>query len=106
MTTYSFGGTTLYTGGGFQYLSLPDIKYTGRLTVDGDDDSFRHQMNSDFSEYGPAAGAGIETAVGYWNGRRVTAGVKGFYIGSRMTTVAVASRAQTTRFARRSFHRA
>ena len=30
MTTYSFGGTTLYIGGGFQYLSLPDIEYTGR----------------------------------------------------------------------------
>jgi hypothetical protein len=81
MTTYSFGGTTLYIGGGFQYLSLPDIKYTGRGTEDVFDGARlrSHQKNSDFSEYGPAAGAGIETAIGYWNGMRVTAGVKGFY---------------------------
>ncbi len=80
MTTYSFGGTTLYIGGGGQFLSLPDIKFTGtgNVTMEGVS-NFRHQKNSEFSEYGPAAGAGIETAIGYWNGMRITAGVKGFY---------------------------
>ena len=81
MTTYSFGGTTLYIGGGFQYLSLPDIKFTGAAKLTGADEfsNFRPLKNIDFNEYGPAAGAGIETAIGYWNGMRVTAGVKGFY---------------------------
>ena len=31
MTTYSFGGTTLYIGGGFRFLSLPDIRAGNRL---------------------------------------------------------------------------
>jgi hypothetical protein len=75
MTTYKFGGTTLWIGGGFQYLTLPDIKFTAR----GTEDDFRRQKNSDFSEYGGAAGAGIETTLGYWNGMRVTGGVKGFF---------------------------
>jgi hypothetical protein len=81
MTTMSFGGTTIYIGGGFQYLSLPDIKFTGRGDVSptGDISNFRHQKNSDFSEYGGGAGAGIETALGSWNGMRVTGGVKGFW---------------------------
>jgi hypothetical protein len=81
MTTYSFGGTTLYIGGGFQYLSLPDVKFTGvgRFNAADQLTSFRHQKNTDFSEYGGAAGAGIETAIGHWNGMRVTAGVKGFF---------------------------
>lgn len=75
MTTATFNGTTVYIGGGFQFLSLPDIKFTGVANQNG----FRRQKNSEFSEYGPAAGAGIETAIGHWNGMRVTAGVKGFY---------------------------
>jgi hypothetical protein len=75
MTTYTFGGTTLWIGGGFQYLTLPDIRFTGKFNGD----SVHHQKNSDFSEYGPAAGAGFETAIANWNGMRVTAGVKGFY---------------------------
>ena len=33
MTTYSFAGTTLCIGGGFQYLTLPDIKFTGQGKV-------------------------------------------------------------------------
>ncbi len=82
MTTYNFGGTTIYIGGGFQYLSLPDIQFTGRGTVSGDgssaDITYR-QKNSDFSEYGGGAGAGIETALGFWGGYRVTGGVKGFW---------------------------
>lgn len=81
MTTYTFGGTTLYIGGGFQYLSLPDIKFTGRDDIGSviAGNSFRRQKNSDFSEYGGSAGGGFETALGYWNGLRVTGGVKGFF---------------------------
>ena len=86
MTTYSFGGTTLYIGGGFQYLSLPEIRFTGRGKVSGDGkvtplelDSFQREENSSFSEYGGGAGAGLETALGYWGGSRVTLGVKGFW---------------------------
>jgi hypothetical protein len=82
MTTYTFGGTTLYIGGGFQYLTLPDIKFTGKVDFEPTPDplsNLRRQTNSDFSEYGPAAGAGIETSIGDWNGMRVTAGIKGFY---------------------------
>ena len=75
MTTYSFGGTTLYIGGGFQYLTLPDIRFTGRVQ----DGQLRREKNIDFSEYGGSAGAGIETALGYWNGMRITGGVKGFW---------------------------
>ena len=77
MTTYNFGGTTLWIGGGFQYLTLPDIKFTGKDNAAGT--NFRHQTNSDFSEYGGGGGGGIETALGYWNGMRVTGGVKGFW---------------------------
>ena len=60
MTTYSFAGTTIYVGGGFQYLTLPDIKFTGRGKVNDDASDisdFHHQQNSDFSEYGGGAGA-------------------------------------------------
>jgi hypothetical protein len=82
MTTYSFGGTTIYIGGGFQYLTLPDIKFTAKGNENSVRDGGRvdfHQKNSDFSEYGGAGGAGIETALGYWGGTRVTGGVKGFF---------------------------
>ncbi len=81
MTTYSFGGTTLYIGGGFQYLSLPEVRFTGRGNVNGAGDitRFQREENSSFSEYGGGAGAGLETALGYWGGSRVTLGVKGFW---------------------------
>jgi len=75
MTTATFGGTTIYIGGGFQYLNLPDIRFTAK----GDPSNFRRQKNSDFSEYGASAGAGIETSLGFWGNSRVTAGVKGFF---------------------------
>jgi hypothetical protein len=75
MTTASFGGTTIYVGGGFQYLNLPDIRFTGK----GDPSNFRRQKNSDFSEYGGSGGAGVETSLGLWGGSRVTLGVKGFF---------------------------
>jgi hypothetical protein len=81
MTTYTFGGTTLWIGGGAQYLTLPDIKFTGRGDTGSalSGDSFGRQNNSNFSEYGGSAGGGIETALGYWGGWRVTGGVKGFF---------------------------
>jgi hypothetical protein len=41
------GGTTL-TFGGLQYLSLPDIKFTG-VASSG---SFHRQTNSEFADYG------------------------------------------------------
>jgi hypothetical protein len=74
-TTATFGGTTIWAGGGVQYLSLPDIRFTGK----GDPGDFHRQKNSDFGEYGGSAGGGVETALGYWWGYRVTGGVKGFW---------------------------
>lgn len=73
MTTASFGGTTIYIGGGVQFLSLPDIKFT--------EGGGRRQTNSesDWLDFGGAAGGGIETALGFWGGYRVTGGVKGFW---------------------------
>jgi hypothetical protein len=82
MTSMTFNGTTLWVGGGFQYLTLPDIKFVGRGNFSdlvAGDPLRSLQKNSDFSEYGGGGGGGIETAVGYWNGMRLTAGVKGFF---------------------------
>lgn len=77
MTTMTANGTTLWIGGGVQFLSLPDIKFTGV----GDLDSFRRQKNSEgeWGDFGPAVGGGIETPFGYWGGMRVTGAVKGFW---------------------------
>ena len=73
MTTATFNGTTIWVGGGVQFLSLPDIKFT---QANG-----RRQTNSesDWLDFGGAAGGGVETAVGFWGSSRVTAGVKGFW---------------------------
>ena len=68
-------GTTITFGGGGQYLSLPDIKFTGV----GSPGSFRRQTNSDFADYGGAVGGGIETPLGFWGGYRVAGAVKGFF---------------------------
>jgi len=73
MTTASFGGTTIYIGGGVQFLSLPDIKFT---EAGG---SRQKNSESDWLDFGGAAGGGIETALGFWGGYRVTGGVKGFW---------------------------
>ena len=70
-----YGSTRVYVGGGFQYLTLPDVKFTGK----GDPDNFRFQRNSDFSNYSWATGGGIETKLGYWGAAPVTFGVKGFW---------------------------
>lgn len=73
MTTYTFGGTTIWVGGGVQFLSLPDIRFT--------EQNGRRQRNSesDWLDFGGAAGAGIETALGIWGNHRVTGSVKGFF---------------------------
>ena len=71
----TYGSTRIYVGGGFQYLSLPDIKFTGK----GDPNDFRFQKNSSFSNYGGSTGGGIETGLGFWGASRVTGGVKGFW---------------------------
>jgi hypothetical protein len=65
----------IWAGGGVQFLDLPDIRFTGK----GDPGDFHRQENSDFSEYGGSAGGGLQTALGYWWGYRVTGGVKGFW---------------------------
>ena len=75
MATATYGGTTVYVGGGFQFLTLPDIRFTGN----GSPGNFRRQKNSEFSDYGWATGAGIETPLGFWGSRRVTGGIKGFF---------------------------
>lgn len=73
MTTATAGGTTIWIGGGVQFLSLPDIKFTeqnGRKQKDSE---------SDWLDFGGAAGGGIETALGMWGSSRVTGSVKGFW---------------------------
>jgi hypothetical protein len=73
MTTATFNGTTIWVGGGVQFLSLPDIKFTVR--------NGRKQQNSesDWLDFGGAAGGGIETALGMWGNSRVTGTIKGFF---------------------------
>jgi hypothetical protein len=73
MTTATFNGTTIWVGGGVQFLSLPDIRFTER--------NGRKQKNSesDWLDFGPAVGGGIETALGMWDNSRVTGTVKGFW---------------------------
>jgi hypothetical protein len=73
MTTATFNGTTIWAGGGVQFLSLPDIRLT--------EQNGRRQRNSesDWLDFGGAAGAGIETALGIWGNSRVTGSVKGFF---------------------------
>ena len=68
-------GTTITVGGGGQYLSLPDIKFTGV----GSPGSFHRQTNDNFSNYGGVGSGAIETGLGYWGGYRVTGAVKGFF---------------------------
>ncbi len=73
MTTATFGGTTIWVGGGVQFLSLPDIRFT--------EQNGRRQRNSesDWLDFGGAAGGGIEAALGMWGSSRVTGSVKGFF---------------------------
>lgn len=77
MTTTTFNGTTIWIGGGVQFLSLPDIRFTGV----GNPGNFRRQKNSesDWADFGGAVGGGVETAFGFWGDTRVTGAVKGFW---------------------------
>ena len=71
----TFGGTTIWVGGGVQFLSLPDIRFTGKAGRP----SPQKNSESDWLDFGGAAGGGIETALGFWGGYRVTGGIKGFW---------------------------
>ena len=70
ITTATIGGTTLWVGGGVQFLSLPDIRFTQA--------GGHRQKNSesDWLDFGGAAGGGFETAIGFWGDYRVTGGIK------------------------------
>ena len=67
--------TTISVGGGFQFLSLPDIRFTGVGTPGG----FTRQKNSDFGEYGGVGGGAIETRLGHFGDSLVTGMVRGFF---------------------------
>jgi len=72
-TTATYSGTTVWVGGGVQFLSLPDIKFTrtnGRL---------QENTESDWLDFGGATVGGIETALGYWGDWRVSGSIKGFW---------------------------
>jgi hypothetical protein len=73
MTTATVNGTTIWVGGGVQFLSLPDIRFTEK------NGRRQHNSESDWADFGPSAGGGIETALGFWGASRVTASVKGFW---------------------------
>jgi len=78
MTTATFNGTTIWVGGGVQFLSLPDIRFVGKGTSPT---AMHRQKNSDsdWLDAGPAAGGGIETSLGMWGGARVSGSIKGFW---------------------------
>ena len=77
MTTTTFNGTTIWVGGGVQFLSLPDIRFTGA----GKPSNFHRQTNSEseWDDFGGAVGGGVETAFGFWGDTRVTGAIKGFW---------------------------
>ena len=55
MTTATFNGTTIWVGGGFQFLSLPDIRFVGKGSSPTD---MHRQKNSesDWLDFGGATG--------------------------------------------------
>jgi hypothetical protein len=71
--TSTSGGTRIWAGGGYQFLSLPEIQFTERKG--------RRQDNTekDFWDIGGSAGGGVETSLGYWGDFLVTGTVKGFW---------------------------
>jgi hypothetical protein len=73
MTSATFNGTTIWVGGGVQFLSLPDIRFTER------NGHKQKNSESDWADFGGAAGGGIETALGMWGGSRVSGSIKGFW---------------------------
>ncbi|MBM3542950.1 MAG: hypothetical protein FJX44_00355 [Alphaproteobacteria bacterium] len=76
-TTATYGGTTIWIGGGVQFLTLPDVRFVGR----GAPGNFTRQKNleGDFWDAGVAGAGGIETALGFWGNMRVSGAVKGFF---------------------------
>jgi hypothetical protein len=72
-TTATYAGTTVWVGGGVQFLSLPDIKFT---RTNGHP---QQNTESDWLDAGGATGAGFETALGYWGDWRVSGSIKGFW---------------------------
>lgn len=67
--------TTISVGGGFQFLSLPDIKFVGV----GNPGAFTRQKNSDFGEYGGVGGGAVETRLGHFGNSLVTGQLRGFF---------------------------
>ena len=55
MTTATFNGTTIWVGGGVQFLSLPDIRFVGKGSSPTD---MHRQKNSesDWLDFGGATG--------------------------------------------------
>jgi hypothetical protein len=77
-TTATFSGTTIWVGGGVQFLSLPDIRFVGKGSSPTD---MRRMKNSDsdWLDFGGSTGGGIETALGWWGGYRVSGSIEGFW---------------------------
>ena len=90
MTTATFNGTTIWAGGGVQFLSLPDIRFVG---VGSSPTDLRRQKNSesDWLDFGGATGGGIETSLGMWGGARVSGSVKDLGPTKRPTTARLAT---------------
>jgi len=72
------GGTTVWAGGGVQFLSLPDIHFTGKRKSNG---SVNRQPNTEsgWLDFGGATGAGLETPLGNWGGFNVSGSIDGFW---------------------------
>ncbi|MGH6864863.1 MAG: hypothetical protein ACREDO_01475 [Methyloceanibacter sp.] len=77
MTSATFSGTTIWVGGGVQFLSLPDIRFTGKVRPNGL--TRQENSDSDWLDFGGAGGAGIETALGWLGNYRVSGSIKGFW---------------------------
>jgi len=78
------GGTTVWAGGGVQFLSLPEIHFTGKRHGT----SLDRQPNSEngWLDFGGSTGAGLETPLGNWGGFNVTGSVDGFWSGIQNDT--------------------
>lgn len=75
--TTTIDKTRVWVGGGYQFLSLPEIQFTGNGGL-----SKLHRQNNtekDFWDIGGSTGAGIETAFGSWGDFLVSGTIKGFY---------------------------
>jgi len=73
----SWDKARLYAGAGVQFLSLPDINFTGIQGPNG----LRRQENSDsdWLDAGGAADFGFAHPLGWWGGYRVVASIDGFF---------------------------